>query len=268
MDELTRLLSQHGLSIVFANVLIAQLGMPLPAVPMLVVAGALVADGTLNIFALALVVVVASLMGDTPWYLAGRRYGYRILNTLCRISMEPETCVKQTENIFERFGPPSLIVAKYIPGFSTVAPPLAGTMRVGMPRFLVYSAIAALLWAATPIAGGFFLRNEVEWLLARLESMGAGAVVVIGVVIAAYLAIKLVERFLLIRLLRMVRISAADLRVMLDRGDKPVILDVRSALAREAEPRRLPGAIFAELAHVETMLDRVPPDSDVIVYCS
>lgn len=268
MDALTSLLAQHGLSLVFANVLLAQLGLPLPAVPMLVVAGALVGDGTLSVIPLTFAVIVASLMGDTPWYFAGRRYGYRVLRTLCRISMEPDSCVKQTENIFSRFGPPSLIVAKYVPGFSTVAPPLAGTMGVGLPRFLGYSAVAALLWAALPVACGFFFRTEVEWLLSRLEAMGAGALAVVAALIVAYLGYKAFERYLLIRFLRMVRISPDELRTMIGEGQEPVILDVRSSLAREAEPRIIRGAISVQLDSVEDVLARVPPGRDVVVYCS
>jgi membrane protein DedA with SNARE-associated domain len=135
MHALNDLLAQHGLTIVFLNVLLSQLGLPLPAMPMLIVAGALVADGTIQPLTLALAVLAGSLLGDIPWYYAGRHYGYRVLRTLCRISIEPDSCVKQTENIFVRWGPPSLIVAKYIPGFSTVAPPLAGTMRLTVGRF-------------------------------------------------------------------------------------------------------------------------------------
>jgi membrane protein DedA with SNARE-associated domain len=268
LDALTSLLTQHGLSLVFANVLVAQLGLPLPALPMLVVAGALVADGTLNIAALALVVMIASLLGDTPWYYAGRRYGYGVLRTLCRISMEPDSCVKQTENIFGRWGPPSLIVAKYIPGFSTVAPPLAGTMGLALPPFLLYSAAAALVWAAVPVAGGFFFRTEVEWLLAWLGSMGTGALVIVAAVVLGYAGVKATERYLLIRFLRMVRIGADELRVSIDRGHRPVIFDVRSSLAREAEPRVIPGAILVELDNVESMLERIAPETEVVVYCS
>ena len=268
MDALTGLLAQHGLTLVFANVLLAQLGVPIPALPMLVVAGALVADGRLSLAALVPVVVVASLLGDTPWYLAGRRYGYRILRTVCRISIEPDSCVKQTENIFGRWGPASLIFAKYVPGFSTVAPPLAGTMHVGLARFLAYSAAAALLWAAVPVAAGYFFRNQVEWLLASLEAMGTGAVSVVGALVLAYIAVKAVQRWLLIRFLRMVRIGVTDLRAMIDEGREPVIFDVRSPLAREAEPRRIPGAIPVELDTIERMLERVPPERDVVVYCS
>ena len=268
METLRQLLAEHGLTLVFGNVLLAQLGLPLPAVPILVVAGALVAEGTVNIFALAAAVVIASLCGDVPWYLAGKRYGYRVLRTLCRLSIEPDSCVKQTENIFMRWGPPSLIVAKYVPGFSTVAPPLAGTMRLGFGRFLAYSAAAALLWAAAPVLCGFFFRREVEWLLARLEAMGTGAVTIVVALILLYVVVKAIQRYLLIRFLRMIRIDVADLREMIDRGHQPIILDARSPLAREAEPRRIPGAIHVALESVEDILDTIPPDRDVVVYCS
>src|SRR4051812_17320080 len=157
---------------------------------MLIVSGALLAEGTIHILPLTAIVVAASLLGDTPWYFAGRRYGYRILRTLCRISLEPDSCVKQTENIFTRWGPPSLLVAKYIPGFSTVAPPLAGTMHVGFCRFIAYSAVAAMLWAALPILAGFFFRKEVERLLMWIETMGAGALALIGAVILVYVGVK------------------------------------------------------------------------------
>ena len=268
MDALTSLLAQHGLTLVFANVLIAQLGLPLPALPMLVVAGALVSDGTLRIAPLALVVMIASLLGDTPWYYAGRRYGYRVLRTLCRISMEPDSCVKQTENIFGRWGPPSLLLAKYIPGFSTVAPPLAGTMGLAFPRFLLYSAAAALLWAAVPVAAGYFFRHQVQWVLDWLESMGTGALAVIAAIVLGYAVTKAIERYLLIRFLRMVRISDTELRALIDAGRTPMIFDVRSSLAREAEPRVIPGAVSVDLDSVESMLERVPPQTEVVVYCS
>ena len=268
MEELRALLAQHGLSLVFANVLVAQLGLPIPALPMLVLAGALLAEGTIHFVPLALVVIAASLLGDVPWYLAGKRYGYRVLRTLCRVSLEPDSCVKQTENIFSRWGPPSLLVAKYIPGFSTVAPPLAGTMRVGFGRFLAYSAAAAALWAAAPLAAGFFFRREIELLLGRIETMGAGALAIAAAIVLVYVAIKGTERYLLLRFLRMIRISPGELRDLIDRGAQPVIIDARSPLAREADPRRVPGAITAELESLEDVLAAVPPDREVIVYCS
>jgi membrane protein DedA with SNARE-associated domain len=268
MEALRQLLAEHGLSLVFVNVLLAQLGLPLPAMPMLIVAGALVAEGSVQAAPLALTVVIASLMGDVPWYLAGRRYGYRVLRTLCRISVEPDSCVKQTENIFTRWGPASLVFAKYVPGFSTVAPPLAGTMRLRLLEFIFYSAIAAVLWAMVPVLGGFFFHREVDWLLGALESMGTTAVMVLVAAVLAYIGAKALERYLLIRFLRMVRIGVPDLRGMLDRGPQPVILDVRSALAREAEPRRIPGALIVPLDAADDIISTLPAERDIVVYCS
>ena len=217
--EMSSLLAQYGLALVFANVLLAQAGVPLPAVPLLVVAGAFVAHGQLPLAPLIAVAIVASLLGDVPWYIAGRRYGYRILRTLCRIAIEPDSCVKQTENIFERWGAPSLMVAKFIPGFSTVAPPLAGTMKLGFGRFVLFSAISALLWAGASIAAGAFFSSEVEWALTRLQDMGSDALLVIGAAILFYLGVKAVERYLLIRFLRMVRIGVDELRELITQGD-------------------------------------------------
>jgi membrane protein DedA with SNARE-associated domain len=268
MDEMTGLLARHGLALVFVNVLLTQSGVPVPSMPMLVVAGAFVAQGQLSLAALLLATVTASLIGDTAWYVAGRRYGYRILRTLCRVAIEPDSCVKQTENIFERWGAPSLMIAKYIPGFSTVAPPLAGTMRLGFPPFLAYSAIAAVLWAGLPVALGIIFSNQVEVALEWLESMGAGALAAIAALVAFYIALKTFERFLLIRFLRMVRISVPELRGLLSEGSKPLVLDARSRTARKLDPRRIPGAVAVDIDTPEEAVVDVPPDRDVVVYCS
>ena len=268
MEEMTGLLAQHGLLLVFANVLLTQSGIPVPAVPLLVIAGAFVGQGKIALAPLILVSVVASLIGDTLWYLAGRRYGYRVLRTLCRITIEPDSCVKQTENIFERWGAPSLMVAKYVPGFSTVAPPLAGTMQLGPARFLAYSTVAAVLWAGLPVALGAVFHAEVEGALAWLDSMGAGAAAVIAAIVLLYVCIKTLQRYMLIRLLRMARVSVEGLRELMERDVKPIVLDVRSATARKLDPRRIPGAIWVDIAAPQAALVAVPPDRDVIVYCS
>jgi membrane protein DedA with SNARE-associated domain len=268
MEEMSSLLAQHGLALVFFNVLLTQAGVPVPAVPILIVAGAFVAQGQIGPASLLLVAVVASLIGDTLWYFAGRRYGYRILRTLCRVSIEPDSCVKQTENIFERWGAPSLMVAKYIPGFSTIAPPLAGTMRLGLALFLAYSAVAALLWVGLPVALGAIFQAEVERALEWLESMGTGAVAAIAAIVLLYVAVKVVQRYMLIRFLRMVRISVEELRDLMRQKSKPIVLDARSAMARKLDPRRLPGAVAVDINAPQAVLVAVPPDRDVIVYCS
>lgn len=268
MTELTDLLARHGLALVFVNVLLAQAGAPLPAMPLLIVAGAFVAQGTLGLLPVLVTAVVASLLGDIPWYFAGRRYGYRILGSLCRVAIEPDICVKQTENIFMRWGGRSLMVAKFIPGFATVAPPLAGTMHLSFRRFLIYSSVGALAWALAPVAAGALFRTEVEWALARLEEMGAGALAVIGAALAIYLGVKLIERLMLARFMRMMRIGVNELDRLLQERVKPVILDARSPLARSLDPRHIPGALAVDMAAPELYLDRVPADRDVVVYCS
>ena len=268
MEEMTNLLAQHGLALVFTNVLLAQAGIPIPAVPILVVAGAFVSQGQIALAPLVLVSVVASLIGDTLWYVAGRRYGYGVLRTLCRVAIEPDSCVKQTENIFERWGAASLVVAKYVPGFSTVAPPLAGTMRVGLAAFLGYSAISALLWAGLPIALGAVFHTEIERALGWLADMGTGAVMVIAAAALLYIGAKTIQRYLLIRFLRMVRISAQELLELMAREPKPLVLDVRSAIARKLDPRRLPGAIAVDIEAPQSALTSVPPEREVIAYCS
>ncbi len=268
MDELTRLLAQHGLTLVFVNVLVTQAGVPVPSMPMLVVAGAFVAQGQLSLAALLVATTTASLIGDTAWYVAGRRYGYRILRTLCRVAIEPDSCVKQTENIFERWGAPSLMIAKYVPGFSTVAPPLAGTMRVPLVPFIGYSTVAAVLWAALPVALGAIFHAEVERALAWLEGMGTGALLAVAAAALAYAAAKLVQRVMLIRFLRMVRIGVPELRGLVGNAAWPVVLDARSRAARKLDPRRIPGAVAVDLDAPDLPVEAVPPDRDVVVYCS
>lgn len=268
MEQMTQLLAQHGVLLVFASVFVAQVGIPVPAVPVLIVAGAFVGNGQLSLAPVLVVAVIASLCGDTPWYYAGRRFGYGILRTLCRIAIEPDSCVKQTESIFERWGAPSLMVAKFIPGFATVAPPLAGTLKLPLPRFLAYSAVAALLWAGVPVITGMVLHAEVQWAITRLEDMGLGALLLLGAIVTLYAAVKATERYLLIRFLRMVRITVGELRAAISGGAKPVVLDVRSASARRYDPRRIPGAIAVDINQPERHLAAVSPDEDVIVYCS
>src|SRR3954464_10298085 len=143
MEQLTTLLVQYGLLLVFVNVFLVQAGMPVPAVPTLIVAGALAATNGPSVPAIIGVAVVGSLLGDTIWYVAGRIYGMRVLQLLCRISISPDSCVRETETRFLRWGPVSLIFAKLVPGFATVAPPLAGASRIKCGRFIVYSALGA-----------------------------------------------------------------------------------------------------------------------------
>lgn len=268
MDHLHQLLAAYGVLIVFGNVLLAQAGLPLPAVPMLIVAGALVRDGQLSLALVLLAAVVASLLGDLPWYAAGRKAGYRVLNVLCRMSIEPDSCVKQTETTFERWGAPSLLVAKFIPGFSTVAPPVAGAMHLTLARFVIFSALGALLWAGAAVALGMVFHNQVEQLIRWLSDMGTLAISVIAAVIAFYIAMKWLERWLFIRVMRMARVTAEDLQALMRSGEPLLVLDARSSTGRKMDPRHIPGALPVDIAAPHQHIGEVTPDHHIVVYCS
>jgi membrane protein DedA with SNARE-associated domain len=268
MHEMSSLLAQHGLALVFVNVLLTQLGLPLPALPLLIVAGALIHDGQMAAAPLFAVATLASLMGDTAWYYAGRRYGYRVLRTLCRVAIEPDGCVRQTENIFERWGAPSLMFAKFIPGFATIAPPLAGAMRLPLPLFAAYSAVSALLWAGAAVVIGLLFHAQIDWVIQKLSDMGGSAALVVGGVLGFYLGARWIERLLFIRLMREVRISVEELRELMTHEPLPLILDVRSLPARRSDPRRIPGAVAVDFGNPDSRLAREAREREVVVYCS
>jgi membrane protein DedA with SNARE-associated domain len=267
-EQLTALLTQFGLMLVFANVFLVQAGAPVPAVPTLLVAGALAAAGALSVPMIILIAVAASLLGDLIWYAAGRVYGLRVLQLLCRISISPDSCVRQTETRFMRWGAPSLIFAKFVPGFATVAPPLAGALHVKLVPFLGYSAISAALWSGAAVGAGMFFFRQIDWALDQLGQMGVYAVILLATALALFVAFKWWERRRFFKALRMARISVADLYRMMEDGQAPVVVDVRSASAREIDPRRVPGSIAVDIANLDVHVAELPPDRDIIVYCT
>ena len=147
MTRLVAYVTKYGVALVFGSVLVEQIGIPIPALPTLLVAGSLARAGKVSALTLLAAAVAASLAADTIWYFLGKRYGHRVLKTLCRVSLSPDSCVRQTEGIFEKWGMASVVVAKFITGFSTVAPPLAGAMGAKLPAFLFYDALGTILWA-------------------------------------------------------------------------------------------------------------------------
>jgi membrane protein DedA with SNARE-associated domain len=266
--ELVEQVARYGVLFVFTNVLLEQIGLPIPAIPTLIVAGALAAEGRLPASLVLAVAVVASLLADYLWYLLGKREGYRVLRTLCRVSLSPDSCVQQTESFFGRYGLASLLFAKFIPGFSTVAPPLAGASRASLPAFLAWDAGGALLWAGSGVLLGAIFHRAVDRVLNVLSSFGSGALVAVGTALALYIAWKWEQRRRFFRALRMARISPEELAGAIDRGESPVIVDVRTSTARLADPRRIPGARSLELSGLDEGVTDLPRDRAVILYCT
>ena len=268
MQEIVQSIAQYGLALVFANVLVEQIGLPIPAIPTLVVAGALAADGKLSAPALLAVAFVACTLGDAIWFGAGRLYGRRVMKLLCRVSLSPDSCVRQTEYRFERWGGLTLVLSKFIPGLSTIAPPLAGAMRVGWPRFLLLNGLGVVLWAGVAIGAGLAFHSQIERLLAFLDRFGAAALEAILALLAAYIALKWWERRRFYKVLRIARITVEELRQLMAGGKRPIVVDVRSSSIRNMDARFIPGALVMDLDEVEKRVAELPTDRDIIFYCT
>ncbi|MCS3746484.1 membrane protein DedA with SNARE-associated domain/rhodanese-related sulfurtransferase [Xanthomonas arboricola] len=269
------LIEQYGLALVFANVLALSLGLPVPALPTLVLVGAGYAlrggsEAWLAGLAAWGVSVLASLLGDLAWYLAGRRFGNRTLQSLCRLSLSRDTCMKQTERFFSRWGVRVLAVAKFVPGLSMVSVPMAGAMRVRPGAFLRYDAFGASLWALVGLGLGAMFANQVQDVLAFLSGLGSGAVVIVAALLACYVGWRWWRRHTLLRSLERARIAVDELVPLLD-GDeslRPTVLDIRAPGYRELQPYTIPGAVFADERQLAQILASVPRDRSVVIYCA
>jgi membrane protein DedA with SNARE-associated domain len=268
MTRLFALVIRHGIPLVFVNVLLEQLGAPVPAVPTLIVAGALARNGQVSSTNVMLAAIAASLLADWIWFALGRRYGYRILRTLCRISLSPDSCVRDTEANFERWGMRSLLFAKFIPGFSTVAPPLAGATGASALSFLVYDGIGAAIWAGAAVAVGRAFHNAIARILQRLEDLGWWAVVFVVSILTLIVLFKWWQRRRFYKELRMARVTVDELKRMLDDGEEPVVLDVRSESSRKHHASRIPSAIVARDGNVLVAIEHLPPHREIILYCT
>ncbi len=267
MTTLLGWLADYGLAVAFFNVLFAQLGAPLPAYPILVVTAALSAQGRFSTVALFCLAVLASLLADLVWYAGGRRYGGRVVRTVCRVSISPDSCVRRTESLFERWGARSLMVAKFIPGFAAIATSLAGNIRLPLARFLLFDAIGAALWAGVAVALGIVFRDAVTDVLRVLGELGRIGLLVIAVAFALFIAFKVWQRQRLIREVRMARIDIDELIRLIDGGEAPAIIDVRDRPSRLRDGS-IPGALHLPIDAATDALPDLPRDRDVVVFCA
>lgn len=269
MTYLFNLIEQYGLILVFANVLVEQLGIPLPAYPTLVITGALLNRGDYSAPALLLTAVCASLIADYAWFTAGQRYGRKVTAVLCRISLSPDSCVRQTEVIYLRWGAPSLLVAKFIPGFASVASALAGTVGTRRLVFIFFDGLGAMLWAGSAIYLGSLFRTTIADLLSILEALGKWGGILLVVALAGFIASKWWQRYRFMKSLRMARITVDELNQLLEQGQAPLIVDVRSSLSQKID--RIPGAVVLSIDDLSgTNSEKFEKliDGEVIVYCA
>jgi len=263
---------KYGVLLVFANVLALSLGLPVPAMPTLVLVGAGLAlqpEATwLPLLGVLAVSVAASLIGDSVWFYAGRRYGNRTLQSLCRLSLSRDTCMKHTERFYGRFGIRVLSVAKFIPGLSMVSVPMAGAMQARLPSFLRYDALGAALWAALGLGLGVAFSRQVETVIDTLSQLGTGAGVLVGVALAAYVGWRWWRRRTLLAALEAARIEPLELEALRLAGQPPVLFDIRAPGFRDVDPYVIPGAVFADERELGGILATYPRDGKVVIYCA
>jgi membrane protein DedA with SNARE-associated domain/rhodanese-related sulfurtransferase len=266
MQLIVELARQYGLALVFATVLIEQIGLPIPSYPILIVTAALSAQSNFGVPQVIASAVVACLLADYAWFRAGARFGRRVLSLMCRLSLSPDSCVRQTESIYERWGAPSLLVAKFVPGFGAVATAMAGVVGVTTVAFVFFDMIGAAIWTGLAAMLGWIFRNAVDDVLQVIESAGRWGVAAIAAALALYLMVKFAQRQRLLRQLRMARVSVDELDSMLKTEAPPLLIDVRSAGSRESG--FIPGSRWVEPRTPDEELRNLPVSEEVVVYCA
>lgn len=264
----THILLVYGYLLLFAWVLVEQFGIPLPATPVLMAAGALSADGQLN-FALALTLsVVACLTADTVWFVVGRRHGHVVMRLLCKLSLEPAMCVRKTRNSFSRTGKLTLMFAKFVPGVATLAPPMAGQNGMGLGEFLVLDGIGAVLWVSALLLGGRVFGVAIEHDPSLLNWVGrfSGGLLVLG--IAGFFVARIVRRRRMLRRMVEQRLEPEELKRQLDAGEPVYIVDLRHPLELLPDPFTLPGALHVSPDDLAARAHEIPRDRDVVLYCT
>lgn len=263
MDTLLALLQSHGLWIVFVAVLLDQGGLPLPSYPVVAVAAVFAHGDTAALFELLLVATAAGLLADAFWYVAGRRYAARLLEWICRISLSPESCVSGARESYTRFGAPSLIAAKFIPGFAALATALAGQYRLGAYRFVFWDGLGCVLWAGSAMVLGVVFADAVREVLETLLELGRWGGVLFVAGLGLYVGRKALLRQRFLAQIRMARISVDELAERLAAEPAPLVLDVRPRAVREAEGW-IPGALGVD----DPTQVEVAPEAEVVIYCA
>src|ERR1700674_3293150 len=219
MHRTLEFLLHHGYVVLLGWVFAEQIGLPLPSIPVVLAAGALAGTGHLSFFASLLYVMLAALAADSIWYQLGRRKGIRVLQLLCRISLEPDSCVRRTEGVFSKQGARSLLLAKFLPGLGTVAPPLAGIFHMRPRRFLLFDACGSLIWAGTFLGLGYIFSGQIERIAEHALNLGGWLLVILIGILVSYIAYKFIARQRFLRELRIGRITVDELKIKIDAGE-------------------------------------------------
>ena len=262
------LLAQYSVVILPALVVAEQVGVPLPAVPALLAVGALAASGRVSIPLVLGAIALVALTVDLGWYELGRRRGASVLARLCRLSLEPDSCLRRTENVFARYGVRAMLIAKFVPGLTTVMPPLAGVFAVRRLRFVFYELTGVLLWAGVWLGLGYAFSDAISLIVARLERLERTLGLVVVAIVLGYVLVKFVRRRLYLRALRIARITPEALKSRLDAGEDVTVIDLRTRLDVAAAPHAIPGSRWMATDEIDEHQAELLRSRELVLYCS
>ena len=268
MNQVLEFLLRHGYSLLFAWVLAEQAGLPLPSAPVLLAAGALAGRGRMYLPVAVAMPLLAAMICDTLWYILGRRRGAGILRLICRISLEPDSCVRRTQLSFERRGAWALVIGKFVPGLSAMTAPLAGISRMPWRRFALFDALGSLLWSCAYIATGLLFSSKLERALASLRFLGGGLMALLLAALGGYIVWKWQNRRRFLRKLRIARITPEELKRRMDAREDVIVVDLRHSLEYDAEPQTIYGAVHMDPADLEEAIEVIPRDREIVLFCS
>ena len=268
MNEVAQFLVEEGYVVLFLWVFLAQLGFPIPIVPILLAGGALAGIGKLEVLLVLGIVCLAALLSDQFWYQVGLRRGSRVLLFLCRIALDPESCVRRTKEIYARYGPRSLLFAKFIPGMATAASPLAGIFHLHPLRFLLFDGLGTFIWVGVLILLGYKFANEIKDLTIQTSGLGPWMGLVVPVGLATYIGWKYFQRKRFLHRLAIARVTPEEVKQRLDAGEDLLILDLRNAIEFEVEPHTIPGAFHLSFEELEKQHHKIPRDREIVLFCA
>jgi len=268
MELPVQILLTYGYYLLFGWVFAEQMGVPLPAAPVLLAAGALSAEGEMNFGWAFMVALVAAMIADLAWFFIGRRWGRVVMRFLCKVSLEPTNCLRKTELSYSKRRDVVLLFAKFVPGLATLAPPVAGQHGMGTMRFVAFDGMGSALWVAALLAGGRFFGVLLNTNPGMLNWVGHFSAMLLGVGIGGFLLFRIMRRVVLIHRFVRARVEPAELKQQMDEGEPVTIVDLRACSELVDEPHTLPGALRLSPEELSKHVRDLPQDQDVVVFCS
>jgi len=260
-----RFVERYGYLLLFLWVLAEQAALPFPSAPLLIAVGAVIREGRLSAIPAIACCVAGSLVADCVWFQLGRHRGKGVLKFLCRLSLEPDSCVRLTENAFIRYGLKTLLIVKFVPGLNAVAAPLAGDSGISPGLFVVVDVLGVVIWSASYMGVGYIFTDQLEMIFGYLERMGSGFLILLASLFPAWILWKFIQRRRFLRQLRGARITPEELRDRMKAGEDLYIVDLRGP---EENGTSIPGAIRISVDELKSSSKRIPHDREVILFCS